>query len=108
MIAELHWNDSWGLVTELDMRALSKAGGNRANAPARDFIMLIKALAYGSLREKVCAAEYLIESDDLVKVFNILSTFVSGEKKRQMADYDVAVKLGKLDYEVALVDFAIR
>lgn len=107
-IAGLYRNDSWGLVTELDMRALSSLGRGGAHAPAKDFIMLIKALAYGSLREKICAAEYLLESDDPAKTFNILSAFVSGDKKRQMADYDVAVKSGKLDYEAVLVDFAIR
>ncbi len=107
-IAMLYRNDSWGLITELDMRALLPSSHGALQAAPKDFIGLINALAHGSLREKVCAAEYLLEKEDLAKAFNILSAFVSGDAKRQMADYDVAVKSGKLDYEAALVDFAIR
>lgn len=107
-IGALYRNDPWELVTELDMRALSKSAHGAVHAAPKDFIMLIKALAYGPIREKVCAAEYLLEKEDSAKIFNVLSAFVSGEKKRHMADYDVAVKSGRLDYEAALIDFAIR
>ena len=100
--------DMWGLMTELDMRALSGNKSHGAHAAPMDFIMMIKALAYGSQTQKICAAECLLETEDPAKAFNVLTAFVPQGKKSQMADYDVAVKSGKLDYEAALVDFAIR
>lgn len=107
-LASAYRNDIWGLMNELDMRAVA---GTRA-APSivlpENFISLIKALAYGGAREKICAVERLLENEDLGKTFNILAAFVSNGKKAQMADYDVAIKSGKLDYETALLDFAMR
>src|SRR3989344_240123 len=100
--------DMVGLFTHLGIAALSGNKSHGAHAASMDFIMMIKALAYGSQTQKICAAECLLETEDPAKAFNVLTAFVPQGKKSQMADYDVAVKSGKLDYEAALVDFAIR
>lgn len=112
-LAELHAlyrGDVWGLMTELDTVALSSA----VQVPLsyfqlrRDFFSLAKALAYGRRNEKLSALEELLSSEDPPKTFNMLAALVSGALKMQMADYDVAVKSGALDYEAALLDFALR
>lgn len=106
----LYRNDMWGLMTELDTRALSS---NPPLPPSsfqlrRDFFSLAKTLAYGRMNEKLSALEELLSCEDPPKIFNMLAALVSGEKKAPLADYDVAVKSGALDYETALLDFAIR
>jgi len=52
--------------------------------------------------------ELFFDGADAGMVFNFLAIMVSGERdKKRMADYDAAVKSGKLEYEEALLDFAI-
>jgi len=47
-----------------------------------------------------------VSFDPAAKIFNILAA-QAGEKIPRMADYDIAVKSGKLDYEEVLLDLAI-
>ena len=50
--------------------------------------------------------ELLIKGGDPAMLFNFLSALVkSPAEKQKMADYDSAIKSGKLDYEEALADF---
>lgn len=109
-LGALYRNDMWGLVTELDKLALaSNFQFTNSNFQLRkDFFTLAKILAYGRSNEKLSALEELLYSEDSAKTFNMLAALVSGEEKIQMADYDVAVKSGIMDYEVALLSFAIR
>ena len=41
-------------------------------------------------------------------IFNSLAYIAKGKDIVRMADYDVAVKSGNLEYEEALTDFVIR
>lgn len=112
-LAELHAlyrGDMWGLMTELDMLALSSNGQFSFShfQLRRDFFNLAKILAYGRKNEKLSALEELLLIGDLPKTFNMLAALVPGARKTQMADYDIAVKSGALDYEIALLDFAIQ
>ena len=100
-------NDMWGLVTELDKLALSNEYQESGIRYKGDFFTMAKELAYGRGGQKITALEELLHNDDSAKVFNLLAALVGGDKKIQMADYDVAIKSGKLDYETALLDFAI-
>lgn len=106
----LYRDDVWGLMTELDMLALAPRASRIAHRVflRRDFFTLVKDIAYGSSRDTLPALEELLHNEDPSKIFNMLAALVSGEKKAQMADYDVAVKSGRLDYEAVLLDFAIR
>jgi len=109
-LATTYQGDSWGLVTELDKLALCNFQFSMINFQLRyDFIDLIKKISWQrDLSTKIPALEMLLHNEDHGKVFNILAAFTSGAKKIQMADYDVAVKSGKLDYETALVDFVLN
>ena len=60
--------------------------------------------------KKLLLLENLFErSGDSAMIFNFLTTFArSRGEKKMMADYDVAIKRGKLEYEEVLVDFILR
>ena len=101
--------DLGAIATELDMMALMPEGERAVGAAdAFDFYGAMSRVAQGTPREKAPLLYRMSISNDGAKIFNILSAFVSGEKKRLMADHDAAIKSGLLDYEVALADFAIR
>ena len=104
----LHGNDLWGVATELDMLALSSVSGREIpRAKGGDFMGLIGLAARGAMRDRLPALFRLGEDGDPAKTFNMLSAFVSGDKKRLMADYDIAIKGGVLDYDLALLDYAL-
>lgn len=109
-LSALYRNDLWGLVTELDKLVLMPSAKRKAQSVffMRDFFSLVKTLAYGRKNEKLFALEELLRVEDSAKTFNMLAALVFGVEKVWMADYDVAVKSGALDYETALLDFAIR
>lgn len=107
-IQALHGADLWGIATELDMLALSSISLREIpRAKGGDFMGLIGLAARGAMRDRVTALFRLGEDGDAAKTFNMLSAFVSGDKKRLMADYDIAIKGGLLDYDLALLDFAL-
>lgn len=52
-------------------------------------------------------AEKLLESEDPAYIFNMFAALAYGEEKKIFADYDVAVKSGALDYEMAITDYIL-
>ena len=101
--------DLGAIATELDMMALMPEGERAVGtADAFDFFGAMGRMAQAPASWKLPALYRMSIANDGGKIFNILSAFVSGEKKRLMADHDAAIKSGLLDYEVALADFAIR
>ncbi len=60
--------------------------------------------------EKIEALEELFFArEEPAKIFNILASrnYLSPEMLKKLADYDVAVKSGKMDYDEVLVDLAL-
>ncbi len=105
---DMHGGDMWGVITELDMLALADFPDTAISHPRRaDFMGMIRLVANGDARQKISSLARLMREHDAAKTFNILSAFVYGEKKRAMADYDIAMKRGLIDYELALTDFAL-
>ncbi len=106
----------WGLVTELEKLALcnflAPLGRGSPNFIGRqlkyDFFSMINKLSRGNFVNKVPILETLMNDEDPAKIFNVLAFAASPENKKILADYDIAIKSGKLDYETALTDFAIR
>lgn len=97
--------NSWAAVNELEKIHLS---GGKHNLEIRnpDFFSALNAVSRG----KLPALERLfLQKEDAAKIFNILAAHMSkkGERVQDFADYDVAVKSGKLDYELALADFCL-
>ncbi len=72
-----------------------------------DFFGAIQQIARGDFKSRLSNLEILLENDDPAKVFNLLAYSVRPEEQVKMADYDVAVKSGKMDYPEALLDFIL-
>jgi DNA polymerase III delta subunit len=109
--------DLWAIGSELDKLSLAKARELPSpSATEPGYFELLNALKFGRNREKkLIALEILLYKlkEDPARVFNGLAYSsprgISPESWfGTMADYDVAVKSGKMDYEEALLDFVIR
>lgn len=109
LLAAEYRGDTWGLMTEIDRLALTNARDFvSSKVVPEDFFGAVKKLAYGGGGGAIPTLECMLHGEDSAKIFNILASLVSGEKKRLMADYDAKIKFGTLDYESALTDFVIR
>ena len=105
-------NNSWGIATELERMALTQAKTPLSmEKPADNFFPLVNTLKYGrSLKDRLVALEMLLSDrkDEPAKVFNILAYRLRNEAEANLlADYDVAVKSGKLEYEEVLLAYAL-
>lgn len=123
-LGTVHKGDSWALVTELQKLAALVSGslpGGKAAAravdkgaldalgleAAPDYWMLLNGMKNFDGRVRLASLERLFAlNDPPAKIFNILAA-QAGEKAPRMAEYDLAVKSGKLDYEEALLDMAL-
>ena len=99
--------NTWGLVTELmklrdGSDDIAKSFGLSGNIWGY-YSTLAKP---GSAASKLSALEVLVAGQEpWAKIFNIVAAMASDPKV--WARYDLLIKSGKLDYEEALVDFAI-
>jgi len=109
--------DLWAIGSELDKLASAKT--NEFISPASalpSYFELLNALKFGRTREKkLIALETVLYKlkEDPARVFNGLAYSAPRGVSPEswfgiMADYDMAVKSGKMDYEEALLDFVIR
>ncbi len=114
-LAQTFGSNTWGIVTELERIALT--GGEAKSEfsiqkSADNFFQLVNAIKYGrSLKDRLVALEIILSDrkDEPAKVFNILAYKLRNEEEANLlADYDVAVKSGKLEYEEALLDYALN
>lgn len=120
-LATVYEGDSWALATELQKLSSWRAGATgakkklieRADLDAFDleaapnYWMLLNGLKSQDPRTRLATLEKLLAmGDQPAKIFNILASQWK-EKTAQMAEFDFAIKSGKLDYEEALLDLAI-
>jgi len=124
-LGTVYQGNSWALVTELQKLSALKVsrgrGGEAAHAAtvekgdldvldleaAPNYWALINGLKSYDARTRLFALEKLFAANDPPpKIFNILAA-QAGEKTPRMAEYDLAVKSGKMDYEEVLLDLAI-
>lgn len=108
LLQSLVWKyakDTWGLVNEIERLAL---GGNpEAVLREQDFFSAISQLEYGKAASaKLPTLERLMNSEEPAKIFNILAAMA--RNKNKMADYDLAIKSGRLEYEEVLTDLALN
>lgn len=107
--------DTWSIATELDKLSLSGEGLSlRRRSQAPEYFQALNVFKSGrSLNHKLWALEALLSQlrEDPARIFNSLpyGRPPIDQKKwlNMLADYDVAVKSGKLDYEEVLTDLAI-
>jgi len=122
-LATVYAGNSWALATELQKLAGWKpAGAGAAGAAtmierkdldafdleaAPNYWMLLNGLKSYDMRSRLSTLERLLAMNDApAKIFNILASQWK-EKTAQMAEFDFAVKSGKLEYEEALVDLVL-
>lgn len=96
-----HGSNLWGIINDLDKLALG--GKLEDSIAAPEFFALINRAKRGDLT----AITWLLETEEPAMVFNIVTAQTIGDLKIKMADYDAAIKSGKLEYEEALLDLAV-
>ncbi|MCR4275468.1 MAG: hypothetical protein NUV83_01805 [Candidatus Wolfebacteria bacterium] len=111
-------NNTWGLITEIDklqslhqesakieVSDLERAGDFFKSSDIYNFINAVSRKESPS--EKLKSLENLfLNHEEPAMIFNFLaaSRFLSFDLLKKMADYDVLVKSGRIDYETALLD----
>lgn len=115
-------SDAWGLITELEkLQWLGPVPSNEIDvkklitfgdySESENVFNFIKMFDHGGgLSARIVELERLFFArEEPAKIFNFLASrnYLPKELLGKLADYDVAVKSGKLDYEEVLVDLAI-
>ena len=113
--------DAWGLINEIEKLSLFNDKNFNASrlgeiidydkpTSLNDFFKKINALAFSSsLKEKLVNLEVLLGHEEPAKIFNFLASFSSNSPDlvEKFADYDVAIKSGKMDYEEVLLSMVL-
>ncbi len=118
LLIGVYGSDTWGLVTELDKLALLDTKDITrevlekhldVSLPLNIYNTLSRIQNTGNIGWRLSLLEEIFfRSSDPGMVFNILSTLVqTPADKQKMADYDAAVKSGKLEYEEAILSYLI-
>ncbi len=113
-LANVYQNNTWGFVTELEkIRDLKPTAIERRDLEnlgldvLPDFWSTMNGLKNQELAQRLTTLEKIFaRNEPPPKIFNILSSLWR-EKIPQMAEYDLKIKSGKLDYEEALVDLVL-
>ncbi len=107
-ISQAFQSDTWRIVTEIEKLSLGGEAG-QATAAIPAFFPLVQSFKNGrSVESRLVALGYLLESGDPAAVFNITASIADSRLKIKMADMDVAIKSGKLEYAEALTDLALQ
>ncbi len=103
--------NSWGVITELDKLALSKEQSVETQLVQENFYELVNTLRSSrDIKKRLSALEFILSGlkEDPARAFNTLAYRIfTVDFARQLADYDLAIKSGRLDYEEALLDLAL-
>jgi DNA polymerase III delta subunit len=113
-LADVYQGNTWGFVTELQKldgfpkRIITREDLDMLGLEAApNYWTILNNLKSGEVRNRLWALEKMLAmGDPAPKIFNILASQWR-EKTAQMAEYDLKVKSGKLDYEEALVDLVL-
>lgn len=119
LLSQVYNGDSWGLITELDKLALlnekkitKKVLENHLHVSLSiNIFESINQMRYSkNISSRLTILENLFaRSKDPAMIFNIMavSPYAERDWKQKVADYDAAIKSGKLEYEEALTDLVI-
>ncbi len=100
-------NDKWGLITEIEKLALG--GSPEPFVGDHNFFALTGEIQKsGPAAYKLAALERLLSENEPAMIFNFIASRAGADLKTKMADLDVAIKSGKLEYEEALTDLAVN
>lgn len=108
-LAAVFAGDSWGLTTEIEKLSGLAPKITKQDLDVFDFEVapaywpMVMGVRSPDMRNRLAALETLFaRGDPPPKIFNILASQWR-EKTREMAEYDFAVKSGKLEYDDALL-----
>lgn len=104
-LAARYQGDCWGLVNEVEKLALAP-NYQLPRAPYAQNSALfdsIRELTRGNVSVRLPLLEQLLRNEDPAKIFNLLTVAAPAGRQCTFADYDVAVKSGKLEYEEVLL-----
>ncbi len=113
-LSQIYQNNTWGLITELEKlsnlgsRHITKSDLERLSLEALpNYWAVLAGLRGYDISSRLSALDQLFsQNEPPPKIFNILASQWR-EKTPEMAEYDLMVKSGKLEYEEALVDLII-
>ncbi|MDO8504362.1 MAG: hypothetical protein Q7S36_00715 [Candidatus Liptonbacteria bacterium] len=113
LLADLYAGNSWGLATEIaKLSSLGARVGQKEieelglDAPA-DYWQTLNSLKSQNLGARLWALFRLaLSREGAPKTFNMLAA-TTKTRAESFANYDLLIKSGKLDYEEALLDFAL-
>ena len=97
-LVRVNSSDLWGIINDLDK--LELGGKLEEGLIEPEFFSLINRVRRGD----ITALEILLHKQEPAMIFNIIASQAGPDLKEKMANYDVAIKSGKLDYEEALLD----
>ncbi len=113
--------DAWGLINEIEKLSLFNDKNFNASRlkdivecdkpiTSNEFFRQVSVLSFSrSLEQKIVDLEILLNREEPAKIFNFLASFSSNSPDliEKFADYDIAVKSGKMDYEEVLLDMVL-
>ncbi len=112
--------DTWALITELDKLVLLNEkkitlgmlkNHLHASLPVNIFSMIYEMRNARQIGDRLFLLEELLSrNEDSGMIFNVAaaSPYGDAEFKKRVADYDAAVKSGKLEYEEVLTSLALE
>lgn len=114
LLTEIYKENTWGAVTELRKLSNLKRGTIRLKDLEElsldvmpNYWQVFQGLKSGSAKSRLWALERMfLQNEPPPRIFNILASQWR-EKFPALAEYDVKIKSGKLDYEEALLDLVI-
>ncbi len=107
-VASVFAGDSWGAISELKKVALTGAL-NISGSKKMDFFQTILGLRRaGNMRSGLPILERLLAREEHAAIFNVLASLVPPEEKARFADYDIGIKRGVMEYDLALFDYILK
>ncbi|MDP2629116.1 MAG: hypothetical protein Q8P45_00220 [Candidatus Harrisonbacteria bacterium] len=104
----LYGLDFWALTAELEKRSLGSLSREQKQE-SMDFFPAVSSLASrADIGTRLKTLNYLLEKEEPAAVFNLLAALAPTEEKPKMADYDLAIKNGKLEYPEALLHLVLN
>lgn len=110
LLASSFGGDTWRIITELEQLALKKKTALQDIEPEISYFANLNTLKAGAVKDRIVALERILSGrrDDPGRIFNGLAYRLKDKQEANMyADYDVAVKGGKLEYEEVLLAIAL-
>lgn len=108
-LSAIYAGDSWSIITELQVIAGKGVSGRRimGSGEAQNVFNELARLKGATVRVALPILERLLLTEDPAKLFNLLAYQADISSKQVLADYDVAVKSGRLDYEAVLTELVL-